>query len=348
MIDPALSRREATGALVAAFAGTLAGALALPRSAQAARAAPDVIVAVENWSFNGARGRRIITPNFRLHTTTLDSDLLTRVPIFLELALTRYRTAFGDLPAPQGQLETYLMGTRSQWEAITRQLVGNQAQIYLRVERGGFAAGGKGVYYDIGDDDTVSIAAHEGWHQYTQSVFKDPLPIWLEEGIASWMEGFRFARHDANLPVFSPWANTSRHRDLVSAFTSRQFLPIAELFSRRPQDLLATDRSRALSYYAQGWALVHFLHEGEGGKYRQPLHTMLQDAAAGRLRAKLEQTVGRREASIAMRFRVGPGAALAYLSRDLDAMETEYKRFLARAIRPGSRDKVRRGQSPVP
>jgi hypothetical protein len=129
---------------------------------------------------------------------------------------------------------------------MTRSLAGDQAETYLRIPRGGFALRGKGVYYDIGPRDTLSIAAHEGWHQYTQATFRHPLPLWLEEGIAAYFEGFRWDRTDRTLPVFLPWSNPQRFDTLREAVAADTLMPLRELLVSRPQDLLErTDGRRA-------------------------------------------------------------------------------------------------------
>jgi hypothetical protein len=264
----------------------------------------------------------ITTPHFRLHTTVTRSLLLERAPNFIEIALASYRTALGDLPEPGARLDTFLMNSRPQWESITRTVAGEQAETYLRIPRGGFALGGKGVYYDIGPRDTLSIAAHEGWHQYTQSTFKHPLPLWLEEGIAAYFEGFRWDRNDNTLPVFLPWSNPQRFDVLRKAHAEDRLIPLSRLLVSRPQDLIAHTDGRALTYYAQVWALAHFLREGEGAKYRAEPRTA---AAATPRRAisarRSRERVGERNARRQLYRRIGDAVFRAYFTEDLDAAQ---------------------------
>jgi len=308
--------------------------------------ARDVIVDESDWTYGGREGRLITTPSFRLHTTVDRSLLLDRMPRFIELALSSYRTSLGDLPEPPRTLETYVMRTRPQWESLTRSLTGRNAEIYLRIPRGGFALGGKGVYYDIGPQDTLAIAAHEGWHQYTQATFKNPLPIWLEEGIAAYSEGFRWHPADRTLPVFLPWSNPERFDMLRTAVAEDRLTPLHELLLDRPQDLLRTVNDDALVYYAQVWALVHFLHEGAGAKYRDGLARLLLDAAEGRLFPRLEARVGRRAARATLGRRVGDALFKIYFNDDLAEADAEYRRFVQAATLPGARQHMTQGRSP--
>src|SRR6185503_10436721 len=92
--------------------------------------------------------------------------------------------------------------------------------------------------------DTLAIAAHEGWHQYTQETFKHQLPIWLEEGIATYMEGYRSSR-DAE-PEFLPWANFERRDALRDAVRSKKLIGMDELLTRSPQSFLSHSKDSLL------------------------------------------------------------------------------------------------------
>ena len=183
-----------------------------------------------------------------------DSRVIQRLPAFLEDALGHYRSLGGvapapgavstrtgardgdaptlgigqkpdatepRLPPPQIAMDTFMVASRPQWEDLTIRLMGERAPTYLRIDRGGFAAGGRGVFYTAGAGDdrtTLAIAAHEGWHQYTQRVMQDPLPVWLDEAMAAYCEGFR---ENPLLPAgveFLPWANPERFDQLRSCW----------------------------------------------------------------------------------------------------------------------------------
>ena len=192
------------------------------------------------------------------------------------------------------------------------------------------------------------MAAHEGWHQFVQAVFADPLPVWLDEGVASWMEGFRWDPSDPRRPIFSPWTNVERHDALRAAATSAGVLGLQELLNARPQDLIASSSGETLRYYAQVWALTHFLFEGAGGALRPALRSMLTDAAAGRLYDRVREVRGGREARNARVRRVGSEVLSAYLPDvPLETLDAAYRGFVARAVTPGARQKVAVGVSPV-
>lgn len=299
------------------------------------------------WNFKGDKGWAYFTPNAIIRTTSKDRKILERLPPFVELSILHYQSDITRLPRPAAQIETYFFDTRLQWETLTHSLMGDRAGVYLSIERGGYSAQHIGVFYDIGPRDSFVICAHEGWHQYAHSTFKDPMPVWLDEGVACMMEGFRWDEQFPDHPRFMPWANTERFDQLRSAASSQTLMPIHSILTLRPQDLIenATDQPAALLYYAQVWALIHFLNEGEGARYASSLRQLLVDVSNGSFRAKLS-------GSDLHQFntrRTGAGTLLAYLpdGTTLRQLDFEYQRFIAQIVQVGSRNHIVMGQSPI-
>lgn len=308
----------------------------------------DQTISIEPWSYAGAEGSVIRTAHYRIFTTAHAPSLRDRAPGFLEHALAHYRSALGPLPLPAARLDTYILRTRSQWNTLTKQLMSGQADSLLRIPRGGYASRGIGVYYDIGLFDTLAIAAHEGWHQYTQRTFREGLPVWLEEGIASFMEGHRW---DGPTPRFLPWANIQRF-DALRAAVARSgagdasVLTLARLLEARPSDFLDSVDESVLTYYAQLWALVHFLNEGAGGRYASALRSLLADTATGRVTQTVAERLGP-GAARRLATRLGPGVFLAYFNHDFEAAQVEYRDFLTQMVRTGAREAMTLGRSPI-
>jgi hypothetical protein len=296
----------------------------------------EVPVERQPWSFGGYDGQIVVTPHYNVYTTLSRRSVLERLPLFLERGLVHYRTALGRLPSPSDRMETYLFDSRNQWEAKTRQMLPDQAGTFLTLGRGGFTTRGTSVLYYIGRKDTLAIAAHEGWHQFSQRALGNQIPLWLEEGIATYMEGY--VSYPDGVPRFRPWANLERYHTLRRAVRKDRLIPLSELLQRTPQSFLADGKTQLLVYYGQVWALVHFLAGGEAGRYRAALQRLLLDAARGNLAGR-ERTPGRR--------RLGPGVLTAYFDTDLEAFEHRYLQFVHRIVRTGGRNQVVQGRSPL-
>jgi hypothetical protein len=333
----------------AAPAGTASTAAGAARGALPAALTTSPVVATREWKWNATQGLEIDTRNWTIHSSLRSSNLAAALPSFYEAALRNYRNGLVALPVPPRRLDAYVFGTRDEWARFTEHRLGSDAGPYLKMGRGGFTSGGDAVLYDIGPRDTLAIAAHEGWHQYSQTTFTHSLPVWLEEGIACFMEGFR-QPSGAPEPSFLPWRNPERYAELRSASRKGRLAPLREVLEGSPQSFLAVSRDSQLAYYAQVWALVHFLRDGEGGRYRQGLELLLADAVSGGIPARVRASKaipdsrGRRLAS---ESKAGIWLILVYLDDDYDRFERAYDRFVGSLLESNSWDRIMRGESPL-
>jgi len=321
---------------------------------QPREAAPAVIALTEPivlesrpWSYADQPGQIFTTRHYRLFTTEQSPMLLERLPPFLEIAMQAYTSDLAELPKPTSPLDTFLLAERWQWSRLTKQLMGDEADLYLRIGRGGFAADGRAVLYTIGPHDTLAIAAHEGWHQYTQRTFQQRLPVWLEEGIATYMEGFRTDLTAPGGRRMAPWANAERFDQLRTAHATGTLVSLEKLLTSTPGALIEVTTDGTLNYYAQVWALTHFLREGEGGRYRDGLSRLLIDAAEGRLSKTVQARIGPQSMRLGAAIGVGPLIFFAYFERDLELVDRQYRAFIADIVRVGAKDLIVQGESPV-
>lgn len=301
----------------------------------------------DRWTFDGRPGTLITTQHYRLFTTMPDGLILMRLPMFLERAVHHYTTALTPLPFPDTALETYMMATKPQWKSLATKFLGDNAEIALRIPRGGFAYDGRALYYDIGTQDSFAISAHEGWHQYTQRVFREPLPIWLEEGIATYMEGFRWDDSRPDVPNFMGWSNEERYDALRAAAGAGRLFPLKQLLATSPGALMKDKPDDSLVYYAQVWALVHFLREGSGGAHAAKLVQLINDAREGAISRRVGGALGAQAAANARLRRVGPEVFVTYFNADLDAAQRDFTAFVQRVVAVGSKNKIIAGQSPL-
>jgi hypothetical protein len=325
-----------------------AGAVSAPETVTSAGVVSPV-TATREWKWERIDGLEVDTNHWTIRTSLRSAAFASTLPVFYEAALANFRQGLVPLPPPPKRLQAFVFGTRDEWARYTQHTLGSDAAPYLKMGRGGFTTDGQAVLYDIGPRDTLAIAAHEGWHQYSQTTLKSTLPIWLEEGIACYMEGFRQPR-DAAQPTFLPWRNSERYFELRTAARRDRLATLRELVDGSPQSFLERSRDAQLAYYAQVWALVHFLREGEGGKYRAALGTLMDDAVTGKvadgIRSCPHIPKGRARESAA-RSRTGPWLVLAYFNPDFEEFSREFDRFQGALLENNSWDRVMRGESPV-
>jgi hypothetical protein len=91
-------------------------------------------------------------------------------------------------------------------------------------------------------------------------------------------------------------------------------------------------------YYAQVWALAHYLAEGRDERYRDALRRALLDASRGRLAGRADGASG---------GRLGAGVLVAYFDADVAAFEQGYVEFVRAIVATGGRDRIVRGRSPL-
>ncbi len=317
-----------------------------------AQALTQSVRSVRDWEFDGVKGRAIQTDHFVIYTTDRSAQISERLPGLMESALKHYSTSITPLPKPSRPMETFVMSSRAQWLRLTVARLGERARAVTGIARGGFAIGGSGYLFDIGPSDTMSIASHEGWHQFTQSSFAEPLPIWAEEGIATFFEGHRFTKDGV---MFSGWNNLERFDRLRAASDANQLLPLDTILSASPDQILAMGNEAGVTYYAQVWALVHFLREGEGGKYRGAFEKMVKDASGGslgttmieRLRASGALKSQDRRSVMLLARNLGAQVFRVYVNGDLARVETEYRAFVRQVVAPGAKQRVTSGLSPI-
>ena len=311
------------------------------------------VVSTEPWSFGGFDGELVTTPTHLLHLTIPNGRLQKALPVFTGGALRHYRSMLAEgseaglLDPPPERMSTFVFGTRAEWAAWTSWRLGRGAKLYLGIERGGYTIDAESVIWDIGRYDTLCMLAHEGWHQYTQSVFRHPLPAFLEEGLAAYAEGHRFRRSDA-APVFMPWRNLERYGQLRSSKYRGRLIDLDELVAKPPQYFVAGSESGLLTFYAQVWVLVHYLMEGEDGKYRAGLIKLVRDAVNGHVATSLydaDRSAGRRGRNLGPN--TGRDIIATYFDEDYQSFKAGYEAFIDRVVASGNGTKIWQGRSPI-
>ena len=307
----------------------------------------------EPWSFGGYEGELVTTPTHLLHLTLPEGRLRQAMPVFTGTALLHYRTMLSPeadsepLDAPTERMSTFVFGTRPEWAAWTKWRLRRGANLYLGIERGGYTIDAESVIWDIGRYDTLCMLAHEGWHQYTQSVFRHPLPAFLEEGLAAYAEGHRFRRSDA-APVFMPWRNLERYGQLRSSRYRNRLIDLDDLIARPPQYFVAGSERGLLTYYAQLWVLVHYLVEGREGRYRDGLVKLVGDAVDGHITSSIYDAD--RRAGILGRT-LGPNTGrdiiATYFDEDYAGFKAGYEAFIDRVVASGNGTRIWQGRSPI-
>jgi len=277
------------------------------------------------WDSPAGPGEVMTSSHYRVFTTTRNPMLQQYLPGFMEAAYDHYLTLTRlSRSSHVGKMDLYVLATREQWASLTQHRLGPQSELYLQLEAGGYMLDGVCVLWDIGVGATLSVASHEGLHQFLHHRLKQRIPMWVEEGLCATAEGMVL---DGSAVRFTPAENPSRFNSLRDILVRGYWIDLPDLLPMDAGDAIGQHRGKATGYYAQVWSLILFLRSRPD--YESGLQKMLNDAASGAL---LDE-VGLSPASFGvMRGRrynraVSIPAFRHYISDDLDGFEREWREF---------------------
>lgn len=290
-----------------------------------------VAVRQTQWSpAAGIQGVRLETAHYDLKITAQDPVLREVLPTFLEATFAEYQRI---LPPPEGRhekLDVYLFDTREQWAAFTRRFVPQRAHVYLYIKAGGYVdqQTATAVVWDLGRDNTLTLLAHEGFHQYLTKYFPEPVVAWLNEGLATQWEAFDL---HAGQPVFTPRLNYHRRNSLRETLAEPEgWIPLRKLLGMNAGEAVVQAGQVTRGYYAQVWSLVLFLGEGGNREYARGFADLLNDAGTERLRNRVRAySAGTPPAGSSF----GEMILRHYVTEDLGAFERAYRDFCERLVR---------------
>lgn len=248
----------------------------------------------EPWSYTLATGQRVpgwvlTSSNYRLHTTIENPAIGERLVQTLEAALVSYREVFPTAPPTLTPMEAWVFAERSQWMDFTRRNTGSDARLYLQINRGGYTVGDWFVSYFTAERDTMSVTAHEGFHQFVARHFKGRLPPFLEEGLSCTFERVRLeeARGGGGgrggVVRINRSINPQRAQSLRTVLERRAVWRLEELIELHAGRVVGQSGGRTEAFYSQSWAFARFLQEYDNGRYKARFDRWMADTVSGEM-----------------------------------------------------------------
>ncbi len=310
---------------------------------------PTVRFSEQPWSRNGLAGTHITTEHFDVYSTLHDDRLTHVLPEFLEGAYRQYSALLPRDETSATRLNTYLFGSRHEWDAFARENFAARHAVYQRIRSGGFTEGATAVVLHKSTAATLATLAHEGFHQYFGSSSFGPIPAWLNEGLACYFEGYEFVRGTV---YFTPLENTFRVTHLRNALsdrsdtglTSGRLFTLSEITDIDAGEVLAREDSRLTqTYYAQLWGLITFLRHSEHGRHADAFDQMIADLREGTLHVRAGATKLTFPNAVTMTY--GRSVFAAYFGDPEGDLADAYHRHLMNLagfrISPVDREKAR-------
>jgi tetratricopeptide (TPR) repeat protein len=124
-----------------------------------------------------------------------------------------------------------------------------------------------------GGSEIDRVVYHELVHYFVRNTVSRSLPTWFNEGLAEYYS--TFVAHGDSVDVGRPI------EDHVLALRSEPLIPLSELFDVTTSSKMYNEGLRQGMYYAESWALVHYLMIGNAQRQGQ-LGTFLGQLGSGR------------------------------------------------------------------
>jgi tetratricopeptide (TPR) repeat protein len=138
--------------------------------------------------------------------------------------------------------------------------------------RPGFGGNDIALRLDLRGERKHAVLYHEYVHLLTRRTLGS-LPLWLNEGLAQFWGNTVMSGHEAELgaPSFATRTRLRRQRSI----------PLPVFFAVDYDSPYYTEDGKKGLFYAQSWALTHYLLLGDGGAHRSRMTAYLDDVARG-------------------------------------------------------------------
>ncbi len=234
----------------------------------------------------GARDAREVAANFERLNAVLQKT--SRISVRADVPLTIVAVKTGR------QLKSLIGSTRDDIGGIFAP--GHDAQVVL-------------LRLDLDKETRFQVAYHEYMHRLIHQSM-GAVPVWLDEGLSELYSQAQLDTDTVLLGMPAPFH--------LAELQERTLLPLETLLAVDHSSPHYNEGNRASVFYAQSWALTHFLMLGDGGAHRQQLMTLLE---------ALDKGAPPREATLAA-------------FGDVAAFERQFRQYLSRFQFPALKDMV--------
>jgi hypothetical protein len=118
------------------------------------------------------------------------------------------------------------------------------------------------------------VVQHEGFHQFAHKVMTENLPVWLDEGLAEYFAEGIWTGDGMVTGIINP-GRLERVQQLIKDGNLLTFAAMMDMSRTVWNDAMASRN------YDQAWSMVHFLVNGDGGKYCQAFSDFINDLTRG-------------------------------------------------------------------
>ena len=128
------------------------------------------------------------------------------------------------------------------------------------------------VNLDAQGDNPFKTVYHEYYHSLTMPYFPN-LPTWLAEGLADFFGNTEISGNSAKMGKADP--------TLILELRQQKLIPLDVLFKVTTSSPYYNEQNKTSVFYAESWALTHYLLIGDNQSHRQSLVDFASAAARG-------------------------------------------------------------------
>jgi hypothetical protein len=121
---------------------------------------------------------------------------------------------------------------------------------------------------------TWHVTQHEGFHQFVYAVIRGEIPTWVNEGLAEYFGEGLFTGDGMVIGVIS----SGRLKEVKEQISEGKFMSLKDMMLMSHAEWNA---NLTHANYDQAWSMVHFLAQGENGKYQDAFARFLQLVGKG-------------------------------------------------------------------
>lgn len=214
--------------------------------------------------------------------TDLDRATADRIADHMDLVHDEYARRFRSFGVRDAApLKVWVFQNRDDYLVHLRESgingMGSGGMFFVTSEDSGLASFAEGRPLE----DVLTTLRHEGLHQFAYQRLSKDLPQWINEGMAEYF-GYALETERGLLPGIADPGAVVRLR---AARDAGELFPLSELLfidNATWNAMVRDGDERAALLYDQSWSVVHFLVNGEGGRYERLLGRYLHASWQGK------------------------------------------------------------------
>lgn len=195
------------------------------------------------------------TENYKV-ITPVSEEAALEVARAAELIRRAYDRVFSGIPKPDRKYEIWLYPSLAAYHEATniRQALGHYDPLFRKLV----------LPWSGKKDDTLTTLHHEAFHQYLHD-YLEIAPQWFNEGLGDYFGAFRYEKR-LDREVMASHPAMGRLKNVQFAIARGILPPASDLMTMSREEMY--DPRMGAFHYAQAWAMIYFMIEGNKPQYR--------------------------------------------------------------------------------